>query len=205
MKYRFIGLLIVLLSLSVDAQEPKTLVSGDVSVTGFGGPLLDFASFNGNTELWNGGAGAALFNGQFYLGGFGSGLATNPEFSFIDIDSNTVIADVEAGFGGVWLGWIPLYDRVVHPYVDVMTGWGGYSFGPDNEQQTDLEYYNDNVFVVLPRIGLEVNVLSWVRLNASVGYKWVNGLEVPMIYQDYIHPNQNGAVYSIGLRLGKFY
>ena len=193
------------LFISVSAQEPQTLINGDVNVTGFGGPLVDFGPFNGGTEIWTGGGGAALFNGQFYIGGFGSGLAANSEFTFIDIDSNSVISDVEAGYGGLWFGWIPLHDRVVHPYMDVMTGWGGYSFGPDNEQQTDLEYFNDNVFVFAPRIGVEVNVFTWMRFNASVGYKWVNGLDVPEIYRDYVQPDQNGAVYSLGVRFGKFY
>ena len=205
MKKIFTFLIGLIFVLSVSAQEPQTLIDGEIRVTGFGGPQIDFAPLNGESAIWSGGGGAALFNGQFYIGGFGSGLASNREFTFIDIDSNNVIADVESGYGGVWLGWIPLYDKVVHPYVDVMTGWGGYSFGPDNEEQTDLEYFSDNVFVISPRIGIEVNVFTWMRLNASVGYKWVNGLDVPEIYRDYVRPNQDGALYSIGVRFGSFY
>lgn len=196
------------LALMVWAQdEPRTLVSGDVSVSGFGAPIVQFAPVNGDMEVWSGGGGAALFNGQFFLGGFGTAMASNRTFEFLNIDSNNVVADVEAGYGGLWMGWIPYHKSIIHPTVDLMAGWGAYSIDAtdDSNFSGDDDLFEDQVFVMIPRIGVEVNVLTWLRLNASAGYKMVYGLSVPDLYSNVIHPDQNGATVMLTLKFGKFY
>jgi hypothetical protein len=51
-------------------------------------------------------------------------------------------------------------------------GWGGIDIEIDDEGFTR----NDNIFVVTPEVGVEVNVFRWFKIAGTVGYRAVTGV-----------------------------
>ncbi|NIN69246.1 MAG: hypothetical protein GTO63_32105, partial [Anaerolineae bacterium] len=58
------------------AQEPETLIEGDVRHGGFGGPVVKFTEVNNEFGVLVGGRGGWIINDSFVLGAGGYGLVT---------------------------------------------------------------------------------------------------------------------------------
>lgn len=156
---------VLLLSLKVSAQdkEYQTLIDfSEISISGMGGPFMQFTTINGEFAHMMGGAGAVLLN-DFWIGGYGLGLTNNiyagPGLTgLLDDDAITV------SHGGFWLGYSFFADRAIHFSVSTLLGWG--SIGA-------VRYENpipDNIFVVVPTLELELNLTRYFRLGAGASY-----------------------------------
>jgi hypothetical protein len=75
------------------------------------------------------------------------------------------------GHGGVWVGFNYPQNKAIHLFTSVKAGWGGLDV-----QFEDFDY-EDAFFAVTPEAGMELNVFSWLRIGASVGYRFMNGLD----------------------------
>ena len=82
---------------------------------------------------------------------------------------------VNLGYGGFWLGYAHQSWRLFHPYSSMKLGWGSVTFDP--EPEFGRSQLNDNVFVVEPEIGVEVNLFKWFRLAGTGGYRFVTGAD----------------------------
>jgi len=84
------------------------------------------------------------------------------------------------------LGYTINSDKAIHPIVYVQFG------------SSDLEVEgvgSDNVFVVQPSIGAELNVTRWFRIGIDGGYRFFNNSDIPgFTDQDFSSP-------VLGLRL----
>ncbi len=188
--------LIIFLIISVSAQRPQTLLGDGIEYTsGFGGFMLTFPTIDGDVWSMTGGGGAVIINNQFYLGGYGYGLADDKR----EIDGGGTEYSIDFSYGGIMMGYIIMPERIVH--IDVMTkvGWGEISLRPIPAQPT-IDIVGDNVFLVVPSVAAEVNMTSWFKLNAGFGYQFANGVD-NIFYQD---GDFNGITYNLSLLFGWF-
>ena len=74
--------------------------------------------------------------------------------------------------GGFWLGYTYKSYKLIHIFASAKLGWCG----------IDIEIYesgfrtDDNIFVVSPEIGVELNVFRWFKIAGTVGYRAVSGV-----------------------------
>lgn len=154
-----ISVLICTMFLQVDAQKEETLFGiSNIKLTGiWGGASNGMVKLGNDFSLNNGGFFTFEINDNFLIGweGYGSGSVLE-DGRKIDLDGN----DLLLGYG---------FDsyRVIHPFAYIKTGSSRLEIndGP-----------SDNVFVLQPTIGGEINVFRWFRVGMDAGYRFVSGV-----------------------------
>lgn len=189
--------IILICSTTLLAQRddaPQTLVGNGVeSVSGFGGVLLQFSSIDGNAAVYTGGGGAALFNRQFYFGGYGLGLSSD-----IKVDVEGASYNLDYGHGGFYLGYILAPEKLAHFAFSTKLGWGQASLR--NVSQFVGPNYTDNTFSITPMIEGELNITNWFKINAGVGYQYTVGVN-----NDYFDKNAfNSPAVGLSFLFGWF-
>lgn len=210
----FLFLFVALLSASAaDAQdlrrterEPQYLFGEDPKVSGWGAVSVAAGSgFDGDENLTKLGLGGGLcFGRALYFGGYVEGLATEINRDvFVRYYGRNQEVDLEFGHVGLWLGVSPLPHAVVHPTLNCKIGWGAATWAleelEDVEDWED-EFDHDEVFVLQPQLGAEVNVFRWMRFSVEAGYRFVNGLELAPLESN----DLDGAFGAVTLRFGGF-
>ena len=152
--------LVLIIPFSAFAEE-KTIIGDGIDHGGYGGPVVKFMSLGGDLGVLVGGRGGWIINHTFAIGGGGYGLASD-----IKIDGN----DLQMDYGGFELEYIWRSDKVVH--FTIHMGIGGGKVG-----MIDPVYNSDKFFYIEPTFNGEVNLLSFIRINAGVGYFWVDDIE----------------------------
>lgn len=153
-----------LLALTTFGQQ-ETLFKSINHIGGFGGPMIEVSKINGETVADVGGGGALILD-NFFFGGYGLGTdAPN-----IQISGETF--DIDFDHGGLWFGYVVPTHKLVHAYSSFKLGWGDVTL---KEGDGDKRY-SDNVLVLAPELGVEVNITSWFRLGLTGGYRFVDGI-----------------------------
>ena len=189
-KNLILSLAIIISSVSLYAQEdnePRYIFGGDgnISVTGFGGPFVGFNGIADKFAVFAGGGGAALFNQQFFFGGYGMGLSTKHYREDLSNITHIENPKIKFGHGGFWLGYIHQYYNAVHFGVSTKLGWGKIFI-------IDEYYYKeasqikgaDFVFVVNPQLDMELNFTKWLKMNIGLGYQITSGIDKTYIDAD---------------------
>ncbi len=130
----------------------------------FVGPIIEYSDFDNDITTSVGG-GLGFIAGDFFFGLYGLGVADYDRLLNDDFES------LDMGHGGFWLGFNYPQNKAIHLFTSVKAGWGGL------DVQFDDFDYEDAFFTVTPEAGLELNVFSWLRIGASVGYRFMNGLD----------------------------
>ena len=180
-----------LLSLLAMAQH-ETIFSNAKVVGGFGGPITEFGLGNGLTTSYGGG-GAVVIGGAFF-GGYGVS-----SFNLNEVILNNTFDQIELGHGGFWVGYTYQPYKLVHLFSSAKIGWGAVNISTDNFDPFNQR--SDQVFVMTPELGLELNVFKWFRVAGTVGYRWVNGTNGDGQYTD---EDFSGAISTLTLRFGWF-
>lgn len=155
-----------------------------------------FFAVNGDYRL-DGGlstieTGIALNLGNGYLGIYGAGGD--------DINSFDQFGDVEflkLAHGGLWFGFSPWQDKLIHPYADFKVGVGEadvYVFDP---------FYGVDSKMLLAlngNVGVEVNLTKWIRLNAYYGARSIK----PFFEPQFDPESLSGNILGLGLKIGFF-
>ncbi|MEM1326012.1 MAG: hypothetical protein AAGI23_08670 [Bacteroidota bacterium] len=162
-----LGISLCFLSLSLFAQRDRTLFNGNYRTGFFGAPIFEFYDINSGTdfEVASGGGGALII-GDAFIGGYGIG-----DINLIQTIENDR-ADIDLAHGGIWVGYVPLQQSAIHPYLSARVGWGAADIVIDDDNFT----FGDRFFVVSPEAGVELNVFRWFRIAGTVGYQWFDGL-----------------------------
>lgn len=171
------------------AQRDETLASLSHRSGFFVSPIVEYSNLQ---DEWNTsvGGGLAFVAGDFFFGGYGLGMA-----DFDQIIDDDEFERLEMGHGGFWIGYVVPQHRVIHAFTSVKAGWGAVNIDFDDGD------YEDAFFAVTPEIGLEVNVFRWFRVGATVGYRFMNGLdETPSFKSDEL----DGTVGTLTFRIGGF-
>lgn len=156
----------------------------DLRISGLGGPFMQFTSVAGEFGFMMGGGGAVLLN-DFFIGGYGLGLANAiPDYV------NGITSDrLTLGHGGFWLGYAFFGEKPIHVTVSSMIGWG--EFGV---MQYD-EYYpfvRDNIFIIAPTVEVELNLTRYFRIGAGATYN------IYTMMDENIHGYTNSDISSAG-------
>jgi hypothetical protein len=198
-----------------DQKNMKYLFSGntDISITGFGGPMVGFSSIGDEFEVSVGGGGAILFNQKFFIGGYGIGTASSHERNLSiyveEIGTNETYENLSTGLGhgGFWLGYIHNPHQPIHLGISTKIGFGSITLDQRNSQfnsDHNEKFESDNVFVLMPQLELEMNLLKWMKVNLAVGYRYVSGVnkQYPFmengdtVYKDYFGKEDFNKVYG---------
>jgi hypothetical protein len=163
------------------AAQEETLVGGEMTSGGFGGPVIRVTGVAGETAALMGGRGGWIINHAFVLGAGGYGLVTD-----LDVAGDRV----DFGYGGLVLEYVNRPMRLVHFTLATLIGGGGV-----NSQLLD-----DGVFVIEPEAGVELNVTSFFRLHGSAGYRFVSDVD----FTGLTDGDLSGAFGSLMLKFGKF-
>lgn len=152
-------------SLSLDAQRTETLFGRARSIGAFGGPIIEYHYSGNDVDVLAGGGGALIIN-DFWIGGYGVGSAPSSVFDIPDVRS------LEFAHGGLWLGGVYKKHNLLHFFSSAKLGWGAIGIEFDDD---DFEFIDD-VYVVQPEAGLEVNVFRWFRVAGTASYRFVDGI-----------------------------
>ncbi|MEL6668103.1 MAG: hypothetical protein AAFP08_03990 [Bacteroidota bacterium] len=160
---------------------------------GFGSPLLEIGVSDGITNMVGGGGGLVFRNFFFGLYGLGSTDALG------ELLDEGEISRLEIAHGGLWFGITPQSYNAVHPYMSIKAGWGAVEVDFDDPSQ-DFDDV-DQVFVLTPEIGMELNLTRWMRVSGGLGYRYLSGINEgnPVNESDL-----NGLVANVTLRFGWF-
>lgn len=160
----------------------KTLFSGKLEHGGYGGPVFKVSSIDGKLSFFSGGRGGWIINHTFVIGGGGYGLVND-----ISINGN----DLSMNYGGLELEYIYKSDTLIH--FTVHTGFG---FGNVSYDKIDTD---DRYFFIEPSLNAELNIATWFRINAGVGYLYVNGIEgMPGLSDSDIRSIMGSIVFKFG-------
>jgi hypothetical protein len=173
--------------------QHETLFNNARIVGAFGAPIVEMGL---NNDLTTGvGGGGAIVIDNFFIGGYGIG---NADFESLIEDED--IDRIDLGHGGFWLGYTLAPHNLFHLYTSARIGWGGVGIDLDNDFDRQNEF--DNVFVLTPEAGIELNIASWFRVAGTVGYRYVEGVNENLGYYD--KDDFNGAMINLTFRIGWF-
>lgn len=183
-------------------QETQTLIDGEVSHGGFGGPVLKMGDIAGETGLWVGGRGGWIITideqNALSLGGGGYGLVTEHDLldpNFGDTETDYRIMD---GYGGFELEYTNRSHRLVHLSLSSLVG-GGALMVRDADFD-DVMDDHDPYFVLEPAANIELNVTDFMRAAAGVGYRYTSGINSAG-FED---ADFSGVTGTFALKFGKF-
>ena len=160
-------LLFCLLNLSLSAQQETLFEDLDV-IGGFGGPIVEIGSINGEVGADVGGGGALVLD-RLFIGGYGMGT-DYPEYNIED-GENAGLYNIRFKHGGLWFGYVTDQRRLVHLYSSLKIGWGRSQLRIDKDA-----LFSDRNFVMIPELGFEVNLTEFFKLGITGGYRLVNGI-----------------------------
>ncbi len=183
---------VIALSATFLFAQHETLFRNAHVVGGFGGTITEFG-LNNSLQTSYGGGGGIVIGGAF-IGAYGLGSV-----NLGDILDGQDIDRIELGHGGLWLGYTYQPYKLLHLFSTAKIGWGAVNIKTDNFDPFDG--VNDQVFVLTPELGLELNIFKWFRVAGGVGYRWVNGTNGENIYND---EDFSGLVTNLTLRFGWF-
>ncbi len=177
---------------------PPTLLGngGPIEYGGYGGVDVRWSRIAGNDALLVGGEGALLLDHRLAIGIGGFGLANlipSPR------SSNGNRSYLGLGYGGLVMRHNFVNERLVYLSVGTLVGAGGVGFFEvvdDYEYKYDEdEFDEDPFFIVEPSLGLHLNVTEWMRVGASISYRFTKGIDCEgLTDHDFRGPTAGGHV-----------
>jgi hypothetical protein len=163
-KFCFSALFLLLLAASLSAQKEETIIgSRGWGFTGvWGGYNHQYTRFDDKNVYDRGGFFTFEFGKTLLVGwsnyGLNGQLGISGENRALDMRWNTLN-----------LGYNIVSYKAIHPIVRVDVGSGKAKLATFGE---------DQVFVIQPAAGIEVNVFRWLRLGAEGGYRFVQDVNL---------------------------
>jgi len=191
---------IILISTSQLFSQEETLIgNGEVSHGGFGGPVIKFTQVKGEPGVLVGGRGGWIINHSFVIGGGGYGLVNKIE---ANNDFLGLRPYLNFGYGGVELEYIIQSDKLLHFTVCTLIGGGAVSYREHlwDDSWDEWNSPNDAFFVLEPSAGVELNIISFFRVNAGVSYRFISGAD----FDDLKNNDLAGVSAFLTLKFGKF-
>jgi len=148
------------------AEERELIFGGEMSHGGFGGPMLRATSIVDSSQMMAGGYGAYLMNHRFYVGGGGYGTVSDIGGTYSSFS-----------YGGVLVGMFIQPQRPIHWLTDISINSGNISM-KSNDGSMMHDEGSDNFIVIEPSVGLSINLAEPVKLNFSVSYRIVSGVDL---------------------------
>ena len=193
-----LSILLLFISYQSFGQEQTLVGSGEISHGGFGGPVFKYTQIKGEPAVLIGGRGGWIINHTFVIGGGGYGLVNQIEADYMINDKHPFI---NFGYGGLELEYIIQSDQIVHFSVYTLLGAGGITYKENHwDNWDDWSSASDEFFVFEPAINVEINIMSFFRINAGVTYRFISGLH----YSDLQNSDLAGFSGALTLKFGSF-
>ncbi len=185
-------ILMSITSMGLFAQD-QTLFGSSQRKGVYISPFAEFYS-KGNLATTNAGASISAVLDHWTVGLYAVAGADYDEI----IDSEE-IERLDLAHGGVELAFHTRPCRLLHPFLGTRVGWGVVNLDvqDDNLRASDI----DEVWVIAPQLGLELNLTSYLRVYGYGSYRWVNGVDNT---QAFTENDLEGYTWGIGLKLGWF-
>jgi hypothetical protein len=176
----FLGIYFLLGLKAQEETEIQTLFGqGQIRLSGFGGPFMNFSLIDGKFAHLMGGGGAILIN-NFFLGGYGIGLTNSIGFE------GTPGNELGFGHGGFWLGYNFMSRKLIHPSFHMQLGWGKISERLPSGGPLEK---GDNIFVIVPTLELEMNITKYFKISAGGNYRFIAFIDdVNYSESDFMNP-----------------
>ena len=164
-----IVLLITIITIAVtniNAQDDiETLFEKPSKIRGYVGPITNVTSLDGENAYMNGVHAGGIFNDHFVLGFYKLDL----ENSIWSNNDNYIGSTVDFDHKGLWLGYIFMPKRVIHFTTNVQLGKGNLEV---YDSTIDNWIEDDQVFVAIPSIEVELNLAKFLRLGIGANYRF---------------------------------
>ncbi len=205
----FVFLVVGTLASSVSAQE--TLFS-NVHSGVFIEPMVGAGAMKGTVAVAPGARLGWVLNNSLVLGIGGTGImSTNSVWSSGDTSEYAMV-----GYGGLVAEYMFMADHAIHPTLSVLVGGGlagtqrwsprpsFYSdtiwYGPSGSSNQHFGHQSSAIFVVEPQFSVEFNLVSFVRLDLNVSYRYVSNFTQPA----YTNKDLSGISGGLGFKVGWF-
>lgn len=160
----FIG---VLISATAFGQRDETLFNKLKFTGAWGGSTFHYAQVGENYTTLSGGFGGLEFSKDVFIG-FGS-YGSVGDF-YLD---NTSSDRYRMNYSGLLLGYSPKAYKTLHLQTNFMVGNG-------NIRNLEINESDDFIFVQ-PYLGVELNVVRWMRVSVGGGYRAVFDDSLPAV------------------------
>ncbi len=171
--------------LAQDSGGREYLLSGDkpIFISGFGAPIVEFSTIEGDFAVSTGGGGAVLFNQSFFIGAYGLGsVSLNSADMVLQLRGTDLSIQTYShlkrmfAHGGLWIGYIYNTSKAVHASVSAKIGGGAAGYYDSYYEEWHHNLGWDAVFVFTPQVEIEFNMTSWFKINLGAGYRLVSGI-----------------------------
>jgi len=204
-------LLSLIFSIQPFAQEETLIGNNEITHGGFGAPVIKYTQIKDEPAVLVGGRGGWIINHSFIIGGGGYGLVNNIEANrplvyIPELPPREYQPYINFGYGGLELEYIILSDNVTHFSVYTLIGAGGINYRNrlwddwDFENQDAWNYGSDAFFVVEPAVNVEINIISFFRINTGVSYRFISGVN----FYNLQNSDFAGLSAQLSLKFGKF-
>jgi hypothetical protein len=187
----FLSVLALLLVFPAFSQKEQTVMGGrNFGLTGIWGGYKHQITQFGNTNSYIRGGNFGLEFGKTLFVGFGKYRLTD-DFDWDQIqnqnfDMNWSVLDLSYAFQGY---------RAIHPMVNLNMGPGKVKLSGEGE---------DNIFVIQPAAGVEINVFRWFHIGLEGGYRFVTDSSLPSLSDDALSGAYGQASLKFGFSWGRY-
>ena len=148
------------------SQQEKTVFGkSGFRITGiWGGPAVGVGQLDNDPVVFRGGFGGIEFGKRLFLGW--GGFETDNDVYIDALDNDRFKMD----YSGFMLGYTPAAHKTIHPTFMVLAGTGNAQIG---------ESESDNIVVLQPTLGLELNIFRFFHLSIDGGYRLLTNVNIP--------------------------
>ncbi|HHT04983.1 MAG TPA: hypothetical protein GXZ97_01780 [Hydrogenispora sp.] len=190
-----VAVFICVLSAPAFARD-EVLVGGPIEHGGYGGPSLKVGPVMDKARFFIGGYGGWYINHTFMIGGGGYGLINEVKAPVSGKQGEKLY--FEMGYGGLVLEYVNKSHRLVHFTINTLLGGGGIQYR--SSEDWPFNYKDDSFFIVEPCICVELNITTHFRMGLGVGYRYIDGVDLPGITDE----DLTGVVANFDLKFGSF-
>jgi hypothetical protein len=160
-KSTFLILAILFSGMALYGQQAETLFGRNgLHLTGAWGSIdRGYSTFSPESAYTRGGFLALEFNKSLLVGLGGSNTTEAVNFGQGSYDLD---------YSGLMLGYVPNSFKVIHPKFSFVMGSGKLEVRDEDD---------DDVFVVQPGAGAELNVFKWFKFGIEGGYRFVSDVD----------------------------
>lgn len=190
----FFFIILLLSTISIFGQA-ETLVSGELESGGFGAPVVKFTQIDGKFGLLVGGRGGWIMNHTFIIGMGGYGLVNQVDANFI---FEGKLIPLTMGYGGFEMEYIYSSNSLVHFSIYLLLGGGGLTYKEYSDWRSPQ--ISDNFWIAEPAVNIELNISSFFRIDAGIGYRLVSDVNLG----DLTNSDIAGVEGILTFKFGKF-
>ncbi len=173
--------------------DDETLVGGKLESGGYGGPYLKYSPVGEGWELLVGVRGGWIINHTLVLGAGLCGIV--PGAYVID---DTGERDIGMEYGGLEIEYIVDSQKLLHYSFGLLIGGGSVYYKVEGLYWAERD--GNSFFVAEPAANVELNVVSFFRINVGLGYRFAAGGEMRGITDS----NLRGLAPTLTFKFGSF-